>query len=76
VNLHTSTGWGSVTHWNGFVANLEMHGKGTFFDPRLGYYHDGRFAKLSDVVDHYGGRLGLGLTAGQKSDLVEYLKSL
>jgi hypothetical protein len=35
VNLHTSTGWGSVTHWNGLVANLEMHGKGTFYDPRL-----------------------------------------
>jgi hypothetical protein len=35
VNLHTWTGWGSVTHWNALVANLEMHGKGTFFDPRL-----------------------------------------
>jgi cytochrome c5 len=35
VNLHTYTGWGSVPYWNAFVANLEMHGKGTFFDPRL-----------------------------------------
>jgi hypothetical protein len=35
VNLHTWTGWGSVTHWNAFVAVLEMHGQGTFFDPRL-----------------------------------------
>jgi hypothetical protein len=35
VNLHTYTGWGSVTYWNAFVANLEMHGTGTFFDPRL-----------------------------------------
>ena len=35
VNLHTWTGWGSVTHWNAFVANLEMHGSGTFYDPRL-----------------------------------------
>ncbi|HEY6006941.1 MAG TPA: hypothetical protein VIU40_01355 [Geobacteraceae bacterium] len=35
VNLHTSTGWGSVTYWNAFVAVLEMHGQGTFFDPRL-----------------------------------------
>jgi hypothetical protein len=35
VNLHTWTGWGSVTHWNAFVANLEMQGQGTFFDPRL-----------------------------------------
>jgi hypothetical protein len=35
VNLHTYTGWGSVPYWNAFVANLEMHGIGTFFDPRL-----------------------------------------
>src|SRR5258707_894519 len=35
VNLHTYTGWGSVPYWNAFVANLEMHGKGNFFDPRL-----------------------------------------
>src|SRR5499427_6078252 len=34
-NLHTWTGWGSVTYWNAFVANLEMHGVGTFFDERL-----------------------------------------
>jgi hypothetical protein len=35
VNLHTWTGWGSVPHWNAFVANIEMHGKGNFYDPRL-----------------------------------------
>jgi hypothetical protein len=35
VNLATYTGWGTVTYWNAFVANLEMHGQGTFFDPRL-----------------------------------------
>ena len=35
-NQHTWTGaWGTVTYWNAFVANLEMHGVGTFFDPRL-----------------------------------------
>ena len=193
VNLHTWTGWGSVTHWNAFVANLEMHGKGTFFDPRLdnaaqfpvaakagfghvrsdpdlitpklaalhlyqlaiqapappagsfdaaaavrgkdvfngpakcsschvpplftepgwnmhtaaeigiddfqanrapdkryrtsplkglfahskgGFYHDGRFATLNDVVAHYDTSMTLGLSAAQKSDLIEYLKSL
>jgi hypothetical protein len=193
VNLHTWTGWGSVTHWNAFVSNLEMHGKGTFFDPRLedaaqfpiaaahdfgnvrntpdlitakladlhfyqlalrapspprgsfnaaaaargstlfagkaacatchvpplftepgwnmhlpaeigidsfqadrapdhryrtaplkglwthtkgGFYHDGRFATLLDVVNHYDTVKGLGLTAQEKADLVEYLKSL
>jgi hypothetical protein len=191
VNLHTSTGWGGVSHWNAFVANLEMHGKGTFFDPRLddpaqfpvaaraglgnvrstpdlitpklaalqfyqlaipapeaprgsfdaeassrgrrvfaaqcstchvpplytepgwnshtpeeigvdgfqaarapdrryrttplrglwthqkgGFYHDGRFATLDDVVDHYDTLLGLGLGEADKRDLVEFLKSL
>ena len=193
VNLHTWTGWGSVTHWNAFVANLEMHGKGTFYDPRLndpvrfpiaaangfgnvrndpdlitsklaalhfyqlaipaprppassfdrgaaargeilfrtkaqcsvchvpplfsepgwnmhrgeeigidnfqadrapdgryrtsplkglwthqkgGFYHDGRFATLRDVVDHYNAVKALGLTGGEVADLVAYLKSL
>jgi hypothetical protein len=193
VNLHTWTGWGSVTHWNAFVAVLEMHGKGTFFDPRLndaarfpiaakagfgnvrnspdlvtsklaalqyyqlslpspsppagsydaaaakrgealfigaarcstchvppiftepgwnmhtaaemgvdtfqsdrspdkayrtaplkglfthakgGFYHDGRFAALLDVVNHYDSLLGLKLEEKQKKDLVEYLKSI
>ena len=193
VNLHTWTGWGSVTHWNAFVANLEMHGKGTFYDPRLndptqfplaaragfgnvrntpdlitpklaalhlyqlaipapaapagsfdtsaasrgealfnnkarcarchvpplftepgwnmhtpaevgiddfqanrspdrryrtaplrglwthtkgGFYHDGRFATLSDVVNHYNAAFALGLTGSEVADLVEYLKSL
>jgi hypothetical protein len=192
-NLHTWTGWGSVTYWNAFVANLEMHGKGTFFDPRLadpvrfpiaaangfdnvrstddlitpkladlhfyqlaldappapphsfnhdaaergkevfngpgqcsschvpplftepgwnmhtaqeigiddfqasrapddryrtsplkglwthtkgGFYHDGRFATLMDVVNHYDTVKSLHLTDQQKQDLVEYLKSL
>ena len=193
VNLHTWTGWGSVTHWNAFVANLEMHGQGTFYDPRLndpvkfpiaaragfgnvrsnpdlitaklpalhfyqlaipapaapagsfdsaaairgqavfngqakcatchvppiytepgwnmhtpqeigiddfqakrspdehyrtaplkglwthvkgGFYHDGRFATLRDVVEHYNSFLGTNLSEQQKADLVEYLKSL
>ena len=193
VNMHTSTGWGSLTYWNAFVANLEMHGKGTFYDPRLddpvkfpvaarsgvgnvrasedlitpklaalqfyqlaipaptpapesfdaaaaargkslfdgkascatchvpplftepgwnmhtaeelgiddfqarrspderyrtaplrglwthqkgGFYHDGRFATLGDVVRHYSAVRGLGLTVGETRDLVEYLKSL
>jgi hypothetical protein len=35
VNLGTWTGFGSTTYWNALVANLEMHGKGTFYDPRL-----------------------------------------
>src|SRR5213082_2562705 len=35
VNLHTYTGWGTVTYWNAYVAITQMHGIGTFFDPRL-----------------------------------------
>ena len=35
-NLHTWTGgFGNVTYWNAYVANLQMHGKGNFNDPRL-----------------------------------------
>ena len=40
------------------------------------FYHDGRFATLMDVVNHYNKHLHLGLTTQEKSDLVEYLKSL
>jgi hypothetical protein len=36
VNSHTWTGgWGTVTYWNAYVANLQMQGQGTFFDERL-----------------------------------------
>jgi len=41
-----------------------------------GFYHDGRFATLRDVVDHYDSFLKLGLAEPQKADLIEYLKSL
>src|SRR5437773_10350221 len=36
VNLDTWTGaWGTVSYWNAYVANTQMHGQGTFYDPRL-----------------------------------------
>jgi hypothetical protein len=35
VDLATYTGFGSMTYWNAFVANNELHGSGTFFDSRL-----------------------------------------
>src|SRR3954463_4659665 len=34
-NLHTYGGGGSIPYWNAYVANTQMYGKGTFFDPRL-----------------------------------------
>jgi hypothetical protein len=193
VNLHTWTGFGSVTYWNAYVAATEMHGSGTFYDARLndkdqypvavksgsvntrgkpdlvtsklaalhfyqlaipapkppegtfdkdagargksvfdnkgkcaachvpplftepgnnlhapgevgvdsfqadrspthmyrtaplaglwshakgGFYHDGQFATLTDVVEHYNGLHHLGLSESEKAALVEYLKSL
>jgi hypothetical protein len=50
--------------------------KGLWTHQRGGFFHDGRFATLLDVVNHYITCFGLGLTAGEKNDLVEYLKSL
>lgn len=43
---------------------------------RAPYFHDGSAATLGDVVEHYDRTLVLGLSARQKADLVEYLKSL
>ena len=40
------------------------------------YFHDGSAPDLMAVVNHYDQRFGLNLTAAQKADLVEYLKSL
>jgi mono/diheme cytochrome c family protein len=40
------------------------------------YFHDGRAATLTDVVNHYDRLFGLGLSAREKADLVEFLKSL
>jgi len=51
------------------LAGLWSHQKG-------GFYHDGRFATLKDIVDHYNDLLKLGLTERERADLIEYLKSL
>ena len=40
------------------------------------YFHDGSAPDLVAVVNHYDTLLRLNLTAAQKADLVEYLKSL
>ena len=41
-----------------------------------GFYHDGRFATLQAVVEHYDSHLNLGLSDKEKDDLIEYLKSI
>ena len=40
------------------------------------YFHDGSAATLPAVVDHYDQALGLGLSAGDKADLIAYLKAI
>jgi hypothetical protein len=51
------------------LGGLWTHTKG-------GFFHDGRFATLRAVVDHYDDCFNLGLADREKNDLVEYLKSL
>jgi hypothetical protein len=51
------------------LAGLWTHQKG-------GFYHDGRFATLRDVVDHYDAHFKLSLSDPEKRDLVEHLKGL
>ena len=51
------------------LAGLWTHQKG-------GFYHDGRFATLLDVVAHYDTFFKLSLSDQEKKDLVEYLKGL
>ena len=51
------------------LAGLWSHQKG-------GFYHDGRFATLRDVIEHYNRLRNLALTDQEKNALTEYLKSL
>jgi hypothetical protein len=50
--------------------------RGLFAHMKGGFYHDGRFATLLDVVNHYNNFKKLNLTDSEKRDLVEFLKSL
>lgn len=49
---------------------------GLFARAKGGFYHDGRFATIPDVINHYNNHLQLNLSANEKEDLAEYLKSL
>jgi hypothetical protein len=51
------------------LRGLMTHAKG-------GFYHDGRFADVAAVVEHYNQFLKLSLSDAEKRDLIEYLKSL
>lgn len=52
--------------------------RGLWHPPQLvgPYFHDGHARTLSAVIDHYVQLQGLTLTAQQRSDLIEYLKTL
>ena len=50
--------------------------KGLWSHQKGGFFHDGRFATLLDVVNHYNTFLDLKPGDQDKTDLVEFLKSL
>jgi cytochrome c peroxidase len=50
--------------------------KGLWTHQKGGFYHDGRFATIRDVVEHYDNFLRLSLSEAEKTDLVDYLLSL
>jgi hypothetical protein len=60
------------------LAGIFVRERGLFMNPanKGRFYHDGRFLTLMDVVNSYNDRFDLNLTEPDKSDLVEYLKSL
>ena len=78
-NLHTPAEIGI----DAFHASRSPTGKyrttplvGLFTKQKGGFYHDGRFATLADVVEHYDRHLKLKLEKNQKTDLAAYLMSL
>lgn len=60
------------------LRGLWIRERGSFMKPenKGRFYHDGRFATLRDVVNHYNTFMNLGLTEDETNDLIEYLKSL
>lgn len=52
--------------------------RGLYNPPQLDgpYFHNGVAATLDEVVDRYNAKRGLNLTAQQRADLVQYLRSL
>ena len=50
--------------------------RGLFAREKGGFYHDGRFPALKDVVNHYNTAKNLQLSDTEMNDLVEFLKSI
>jgi hypothetical protein len=85
--LFTDAGWNLHTGKDVCTDNFEAHRsptdryrttplRGLFAKSKRGFYHDGRFRTLGDVVDHYNKCLDLHLSSGERKNLVQYLKSL
>jgi hypothetical protein len=78
-NMHTAEEMG-IDDFQALRSPDEMYRtaplKGLWTHTDGGFYHDGRFATLDDVLDHYDTTFSLGLTDDEKSDLVQYLLSL
>ena len=85
--LYTEPGWNRHTPEeigiDSFQADRSPDGhyrttplRGLWAHAKGGFYHDGRFATLRDVVDHYNSFFGLRLREREITDLIEYLKSL
>jgi cytochrome c peroxidase len=85
--LYTEPGWNRHTPAeigiDSFQADRSPDGvyrttplKGLWTHMKGGFYHDGRFATLLDVVNHYDAHFALSLAEREKRDLVEFLKSL
>jgi len=47
--------------------------RGLFAHMKGGFYHDGRFATLLDVVNHYNSFKRLSLTEREKKDLIPFV---
>jgi len=85
--LYTEPGWNthlpSEIGIDDFQAKRSPEGtyrtaplRGLWSHQKGGFYHDGRFATLRDVVNHYDTFKSLGLTEEEKNALIEFLKSL
>ena len=77
--LHTAAELGI----DNFEASRSPEGKyrttplgGLFARLKGGLYHDGQFATLGDLINHYNDHFSLHLTTNEKRDLEEYVKSL
>jgi hypothetical protein len=82
----TQAGWNLVAPadicTDAFTASRSPTGRyrttplgGIFARSKGGFYHDGRYATLMSVVEHYDDCQDLGLTAREKADLVQYLRA-